>query len=71
MASNPDVTADNRSDVKAEMNKLNDDAGENQEDQSSNTNANENTNSDVSSQNQYENGDLKKWFQKVLKKKLA
>lgn len=59
MASNPDVTADNRSDVKAEMNKLNDDAGENQEDQSSNTNANENTNSDVSSQNQYENGDLK------------
>ena len=50
-ASNPDVTA--------EMNKLNDDAGENQEDQSSNTNANENTNSDVSSQNQYENGDLK------------
>lgn len=32
---------------------------ENQEDQSSNTNANENTNSDVSSQNQYENGDLK------------
>ena len=59
MASNPDVTADNKSDVKAEMNKLNDDAGENQEDQSSNTNANENTNSDVSSQNQYENGDLK------------
>ena len=43
----------NKNTKKAEMNKLNDDAGENQENQSSNTN------SDVLSQNQYENGDLK------------
>lgn len=64
-ANNPDLSEEDRENARAhiaeidEMNKLNDDAGENQEGQSSNTNANENTNSDVSSQNQYENGDLK------------
>lgn len=52
-ANNPDLSEEDRENAKAEMNKLNDDAGENQENQSSNTN------SDVLSQNQYENGDLK------------
>lgn len=52
-ANNPDLSEEDRENARAHIAEI-DEMG-----QSSNTNANENTNSDVSSQNQYENGDLK------------
>lgn len=57
MANNPDETDKNRADAKAEMNTLNDELGESQE--NGNASTNENASSNTSSQNQYDNGDLK------------